>query len=73
MSDPVGEKDRVPLGLDPSRGFEVTFEAEAETVEGARKVGRVRHFTVESDEPPVAGGTDTAPSPMAYLTVATGF
>ncbi len=37
------------------------------------KRGLYGKYEVISDEPAVIGGTDTAPTPMTYLAMATGF
>lgn len=55
-----------------SRG--ITMEADAAWMENPmKKEGRVRGFTVFSDEPEEFGGTGTAPPPLAYFTIALGF
>lgn len=55
-----------------SRG--ITMEADAAWMEHPmKKEGHVRGFTVISDEPEDVGGTNTAPPPLAYFTVALGF
>ncbi len=41
--------------------------------EGQLKVGHVQGFTVRCDESERVGGTDSAPSPLGYFTVAVGF
>ena len=50
--------------------------AEVIPLEGQLKEGHVQGFTVMCDEagrPGGVGGTDTAPSPLGYFTVAAGF
>ncbi len=37
------------------------------------KEGKVRKFTVTCDEPPAAGGADSAPAPLEYLLLSLGF
>jgi uncharacterized OsmC-like protein len=37
------------------------------------KIGRAGKFEVWCDEPARIGGTDTYPSPMAYLAMSIGF
>jgi hypothetical protein len=41
--------------------------------EGQLKAGQVQGFTVRCDESERVGGTDSAPSPLGYFTVAVGF
>ncbi|HZT07002.1 MAG TPA: hypothetical protein VFC51_08215 [Chloroflexota bacterium] len=48
-------------------------ESEVVVLEGMLKEGHVRGFTVMSDEAERTGGTNTAPSPLAYFTLAIGF
>jgi hypothetical protein len=50
--------------------------AEVIPLEGQLKEGHVQGFTVMCDEAAregPSGGTDTAPSPLGYFTVAAGF
>ena len=47
--------------------------AEIIASEGQLKVGHVQGFTVRCDESERVGGTDSAPSPLGYFTVAVGF
>ncbi|HEY3118881.1 MAG TPA: hypothetical protein VGK54_19230 [Chloroflexota bacterium] len=49
------------------------IEVQVKALEGQVKEGRVRQFTVMSDEGERIGGTDTAPSPLAYFTLGIGF
>ena len=66
--------DPIPEALDPNqRGREIVVEATAETLEKMRKEGSVRGFTVMCDEGAHVGGDNTAPSPLAYFSVAIGF
>lgn len=52
----------------------ITMEADAAWMENPmKKEGHVRGFTLISDEPEEIGGTNTAPPPLAYFTVALGF
>ena len=69
MTDPA-----IPEALDPNqRGREIVVEATAETLEKMKKHGTVRGFTVMCDEGAHVGGENTAPSPLAYFSVAIGF
>ena len=47
--------------------------AEVISLEGQLKVGHVQGFPVRCDESERLGGTDSAPSPLGYFTVAVGF
>jgi len=47
--------------------------AEVIPLEGQLKEGHVQGFTVRCDESERAGGTDSAPSPLGYFTLAIGF
>ncbi len=49
------------------------IEVQVKALEGMVKEGRVRQFTVMSDEGERIGGTDTAPPPLAYFTLGIGF
>lgn len=62
----------VPPPRDPERpGPHIV--AEVMPLEGQLKVGHVQGFTVRCDESERVGGTDSAPSPLGYFTVAVGF
>jgi hypothetical protein len=65
----------VPLPRDPNRpGPHIV--AEVTPLDGQVKEGRVSGFVVRCDEAVregPSGGTDTAPPPLAYFTVAIGF
>lgn len=52
---------------------EIVLEAEAETLERMRKVGRARGFTVYCDEAERTGGDNSAPPPLAYFALSLGF
>jgi hypothetical protein len=47
--------------------------AEIIPLEDQLKAGYVQGFTVRCDESGRVGGTDSAPSPLGYFTVAIGF
>ena len=47
--------------------------AEVIPLEGQLKEGHVQGFTVRCDESERVGGTDSAPSPLGYCTLAIGF
>jgi hypothetical protein len=62
----------VPPPRDPERpGPHIV--AEVIPIEDQLKVGHVQGFTVRCDESGRVGGTDSAPSPLGYFTVAVGF
>ncbi|HEY7060070.1 MAG TPA: hypothetical protein VII06_01215 [Chloroflexota bacterium] len=71
MKDP----SYVPPPRDPARpGPRIV--AEVVPLTGQLKEGHVQGFTVTCDEAVregPSGGTDTAPSPLGYFTVAAGF
>ena len=49
------------------------FMAEVTLEEDHLKTGTVGGFAVRCDEGARFGGTDTAPSPLSYFTIAVGF
>jgi hypothetical protein len=49
------------------------IQTDVVVLEGMLKEGHVRGFTVMCDEGERIGGTDTAPPPLGYFTVAVGF
>lgn len=51
----------------------VTTRATVRVVADTRLEGRLGRFVVNSDEPPIRGGDDTAPAPLQYLMAAVGF
>jgi hypothetical protein len=67
------DQSKLPDIPESRRGAKRTMVAEAETVEKQLKRGRVRHFEVYCDEPPMLGGDDAYPQPLAYLAAAVGF
>jgi hypothetical protein len=70
-----------PMAKDPSFSFPppdpnnpgFTNVAEVIALDGQLKMGTVQGFTVRCDEGARVGGSDTAPSPLGYFTVAMGF
>jgi hypothetical protein len=74
LSDRPGERiiDKPEL---PPAGITSENDALCETVENQvqLKIGRAGKFEVWCDEPARIGGTDTYPSPMAYLAMSIGF
>jgi hypothetical protein len=62
----------VPPPRDPERPGPYIV-AEVIPIEDQLKVGHVQGFTVRCDESGRVGGTDSAPSPLGYFTVAVGF
>ena len=73
-STKVGERviDKPEL---PKGGIATDQTVLCEMVEGNMHLKRSKFgkFEVMSDEGPNIGGTDTAPTPMTYLAMATGF
>jgi len=62
----------VPPSRDPERpGLYIV--AEVIPLEDQVKMGHVQGFTVRCDESRCIEGTDSAPSPLGYFTVAVGF
>ena len=62
----------VPPPRDPERpGPHIV--AEVIPIEDQLKAGHVQGFTIRCDESGRVGGTDSAPSPLGYFTVAVGF
>ncbi len=49
------------------------FLAEVSLAEDHLKTGTVGGFSLRCDEGTRIGGTDTAPSPLSYFTIAVGF
>jgi hypothetical protein len=49
------------------------IQTDVVVLEGMLKEGHIRGFTVMCDEGARIGGTDTAPPPLGYFTVAVGF
>ena len=47
-----------------------TFRVESRQEAGLRSRVRTRSFTIDVDEPPTLGGTDSAPSPVEYALAA---
>jgi hypothetical protein len=69
----VEDLSKLPDIPEDRRGAKRTMVAEAETVEKQLKKARIRHFEVWCDEPPMLGGEDAYPQPLAYLAAAVGF
>lgn len=74
LSDKPGERviDKPEL---PEGGITNENDVITETVSGQLqlKIGKSGKFQVYCDEPARIGGTDTYPSPMAYLALSIGF
>jgi hypothetical protein len=69
----IKDPNYVPPERDPVRPGP-RFVAEVIPLEGQLKEGHVGGFTVMCDERPgPLGGTDTAPTPLGYFTLAVGF
>ena len=58
---------------DPRAGGRLFLDVAVETVEGQLKQGKAGQFTVMCDEGPRLGGKGTAPPPLHYFLLATGF
>ena len=69
----IEDISRLPDIPEDRRGAKRTMVAEAETVEKQLKKAHIRHFEVYCDEPPMLGGEDAFPQPLAYLAAAVGF
>jgi hypothetical protein len=73
VSDAVEDLSKLPDIPESRRGTRRTHVAEVETVEKQLKRARVRQFEFYCDEPPMLGGEDQYPQPLAYLAAAVGF
>ena len=62
----------VPPPRDPDRPGPYIV-AKVIPIEDQLKAGYVQGFSVRCDESARVGGTDSAPSPLGYFTVAVGF
>jgi hypothetical protein len=51
----------------------LTVSAEIRAIEGQLKEARSRQFVIRSDEGPIVGGDDAAPSPLTYFVASIGF
>ena len=69
----IEDLSKLPDIPEARRGARRTMVAEAETIEKQFKRARIRHFEVYCDEPPMLGGEDAYPPPLAYLAAAVGF
>ena len=70
----LGDFATPPPALDPRVTYrENVIEADCETLEKMRKVGRIKQFTIYCDEGERLGGDNTAPSPLEYFTAGIGF
>ena len=69
----IEDQSKLPDIPESRRGAKRTMVAEAETVEKQLKKAHIRHFEVYCDEPPMLGGDDAYPQPLAYLAAAVGF
>ena len=65
-----GGGDMTMGGETPGR---IVLRVEVETKEGQLKQGTAGQFTVMCDEGPHLGGKGTAPPPLHYFLLATGF
>ena len=69
----IEDLSKLPDIPEARRGVRRTMVAEAETVEKQLKRAHIRQFEVYCDEPPMLGGDDAYPQPLAYLAAAVGF
>ena len=76
----IEDLSKLPDIPESRRGVKRTHVAEVESLGGSKqlgskqlKVARVRHFEFYCDEPPMLGGDDAYPQPLAYLAAAVGF
>ena len=67
---PLVATTRETLAGAPPAASLATFRVESRQVTGLQSLARVRDFEVGVDEPPVLGGTDTAPNPVEYALLA---
>ncbi len=67
----VIEQLRTDLGNAPDPPI-ATFAASTSLVDEYRTEVRIREFTLEVDEPPLIGGTDTGPTPVELVLAALG-
>jgi uncharacterized OsmC-like protein len=51
----------------------LTVSAEIRAINGQLKEARSRQFVIQSDEGPIVGGNDEAPSPLTYFVASIGF
>ncbi len=67
----VIQQVRTDLGNAPEPPV-VTFAASTSLVDEYRTQARIRDFTLDVDEPPLIGGTDTGPTPVELVLAALG-
>ena len=67
----VIEQVRTDLGNAPEPPI-ATFAASTSLVDEYRTEVRIREFTLEVDEPPLIGGTDSGPTPVELVLAALG-
>ena len=67
----VIEQVRTDLGNAPEPPI-VTFSAATSLVDEYRTEVRIREFSLDVDEPPLIGGTDTGPTPVELVLAALG-
>ena len=67
----VIEQVRTDLGNAPEPPI-VTFSAATSLVDEFRTEVRIREFSLDVDEPPLIGGTDTGPTPVELVLAALG-
>jgi uncharacterized OsmC-like protein len=67
---PLVTTTRETLAGAPPAAAVATFRVDSRQVGGLRSDARIRSFEVGVDEPPVLGGSDTAPNPVEYALLA---
>ena len=67
----VIDQVRTDLGNAPEPPI-ATFSAATSLVDEYRTAVRIREFTLDVDEPPLIGGTDTGPTPVELVLAALG-
>ena len=65
----VFDTTRSALAREPAAA-QATFEATSRQESGLHSTVRVRHFTLDVDEPETLGGADKAPNPVEYILAA---
>lgn len=77
---PTSWQEVVESGMDMTKlpdfppGFRrMVYHVDARVLDGQLKVARQRHHEFLCDEPPMMGGQDRHPQPLAYFAAGLGF